>query len=181
MPKYRQNVFLKLISIFNFPFKVLLHKQLDLFLNSGALYGKTVCAIFKDNFSLCNEVNEKVIHHFAHCIEIHGRHTEYLKFLQAIVRAENQFIRKCQDIVMQELVNAGEDVLIFYNDKSSFGNFMEMMRNYKKGGLESSNNAMKYHIELVKLLGCCTMGKNVYTEIKCNSLLALDDIVSIAC
>lgn len=125
-------------------------------------------------------MNEKVIQHFVHCIEIHGRHVEYLKFLQTIVRAENQFIRKCQDMVMQELVNAGEDVLVFYNDKTSFNNFLEMMRNYRSGTLEGSN-AMQYHIELVKLLGCCTMGKNVYTEIKCNSLLALDDIVSIVC
>jgi inositol 1,4,5-triphosphate receptor type 1 len=148
-------------------------------LNPGNLFAETVCSIFKDNLSLCNEVNEKVIQHFVHCIEIHGRHVEYLKFLQTIVRAENQFIRKCQDMVMQELVNAGEDVLIFYNDKSSFNNFMEMMRNHKKAS--DHNNAMSYHIELVKLLGCCTMGKNVFTEIKCNSLLALDDIVSIVC
>lgn len=35
-----------------------------------------------------------------------------------------------------------------------------------------------YHIELVKLLANCTMGKNVYTEIKCHSLLPLDDIVA---
>jgi inositol 1,4,5-triphosphate receptor type 1 len=82
-------------------------------------------------------------------------------------------------MVMQELVNAGEDVLIFYNDKASFNIFMEMMRNHSKGSSDVA--AMKYHIELVKLLGCCTMGKNVYTEIKCNSLLALDDIVSIVC
>jgi len=36
-------------------------------------------------------------------------------------------------------------------------------------------------VELVKLLACCTMGKNVYTEIKCNNLLSLDDIVTIIC
>lgn len=138
--------------------QMLLHKQLDLFLNPGNLDAETVCAIFKDNLGLCNEVNEKVIQHFVHCIEIHGRHVEYLKFLQTIVRAENQFIRKCQDMVMQELVNAGEDVLIFYNDKPSFSNFMEMMRNYSSGKLEDPS-ALKYHIELVKLLGCCTMGK----------------------
>lgn len=35
----------------------------------------------------------------------------------------------------------------------------------------------RYHIELVRLLALCTMGKNVYTEIKCHSLLTLDDIV----
>ncbi|CRK96560.1 CLUMA_CG009888, isoform A [Clunio marinus] len=158
----------------------LLHSQLDLFLNPGKLYAETVSAIFKDNLSLCNEVDEKVIQHFVHCIEIHGRHVEYLRFLQTIVHAENQFIRKCQDMVMQELVNAGEDVLIFYNDKANFNSLLEMMKTYKEDAVDSSN-CMQYHIECVRLLGCCTMGKNVYTEIKCNSLLALDDIVSIVC
>lgn len=87
--------------------QVLLHKQLDMFLNPGILDAETVCSIFKDNLSLCNEVNEKVVQHFVHCIEMHGRHVEYLKFLQTIVKAENQFIRKCQDMVMQE-VSGGE-------------------------------------------------------------------------
>ena len=36
----------------------------------------------------------------------------------------------------------------------------------------------RYHIELVRLLALCTMGKNVFTEIKCHSLLTLDDIVA---
>lgn len=83
--------------------QVLLHKQLDMFLNPGILEAETVCSIFKDNLALCNEVNEKVVQHFVHSIEIHGRHVEYLKFLQTIVKAENQFIRKCQDMVMQEV------------------------------------------------------------------------------
>ncbi|KAK7590916.1 hypothetical protein V9T40_002529 [Parthenolecanium corni] len=157
--------------------QVLLHKHLDLFLNPGVREAETVCSIFKDNYNLCNEVNDKVIQHFIHCIETHGRHVEYLKFFQTIVKAENQFIRKCQDTVMQEMVNAGEDVLIFYNDKSSFNQFLEMMRSEKRGNEESTQ--LKYHIELVKLLACCTMGKNVYTEIKCHSLLPLDDIVSV--
>ncbi|XKL65729.1 hypothetical protein PGB90_009149 [Kerria lacca] len=157
--------------------QMLLHKHLDLFLNPGVREAETMCSIFKDNYTLCNEISDKVIQHFIHCIETHGRHVEYLKFFQTIVKAENQFIRKCQDIVMQELVNAGEDVLIFYNDKSSFNQFVEMMRAEKLGC--EDNNQLKYHIELVKLLACCTMGKNVVTEIKCHSLLPLDDIVAV--
>ncbi len=43
------------------------------------------------------------------------------------MRAEGQFIRKCQDLVMQELVNAGEDVLVFYNDRASFNDFVGQM------------------------------------------------------
>ena len=129
--------------------------------------------------ALCNEVTDKVVQHFVHFIEMHGRHVVYLQFLQTIVKAENQFIRKCQDMVMQELINAGEEVLIFYNDKSSFNQFVSMMQKQKNGLSEDS--PLKYHIELVKLLACCTMGKNLYTEIKCNNLLSLDDIVAIIC
>ncbi|XP_050529247.1 inositol 1,4,5-trisphosphate receptor [Daktulosphaira vitifoliae] len=157
--------------------QVLLHKHLDLFLNPEIREAETVCSIFKDNSTLCNEVSDKVIQHFIHCIETHGKHVQYLKFFQTIVKAENQFIRKSQDMVMQELVAAGEEVLVFYNDKASFAQFVSMMKSEKHRLEESS--ALKYHIELVKLLSCCTMGKNVFTEIKCHSLLPLDDIVTV--
>lgn len=56
-----------------------------------------------NNFQLCSEINERVVQHFVHCIETHGRNVQYLKFLQTIVKAENKFIKKCQDIVMAEV------------------------------------------------------------------------------
>ncbi|KAH0948674.1 hypothetical protein HN011_002941 [Eciton burchellii] len=169
--------FLQNFCLSNQQNQVLLHKQLDLFLNPGIREAQTVCSIFQDNSILCNEVGAKVIQHFVHCIETHGKHVQYLKFLQTIVKAENQFIRKCQEMVMQELVQAGEDVLIFYNDRASFNHFVEMMRSERHRMDESS--PLQYHVELVKLLACCTMGKNVNTEIKCHSLLPLDDIVAV--
>lgn len=52
------------------------------------------------------------------------------------------------------------------------------MMQQKAAGTLVDDGPLKYHIELVKLLACCTMGKNVYTEIKCNSLLTLDDIIA---
>ena len=52
-----------------------------------------------------------------------------------------------------------------------------MMQSERERSDESS--ALLYHIHLVKLLASCTEGKNVYTEIKCHSLLPLDDIVRI--
>ncbi|XP_018377942.1 PREDICTED: inositol 1,4,5-trisphosphate receptor [Trachymyrmex cornetzi] len=169
--------FLQNFCLSNQQNQVLLHKQLDLFLNPGIREAQTVCSIFQDNSVLCNEVGAKVIQHFVHCIETHGKHVQYLKFLQTIVKAENQFIRKCQEMVMQELVQAGEDVLVFYNDRASFNHFVEMMRSERHRMDESS--PLQYHVELVKLLACCTMGKNVNTEIKCHSLLPLDDIVAV--
>ena len=61
--------------------------------------------IFMNNFQLCSEINERVVQHFVHCIETHGRNVQYLKFLQTIVKAENKFIKKCQDIVMAEVTS----------------------------------------------------------------------------
>uniref|UniRef100_M4AG82 Inositol 1,4,5-trisphosphate receptor n=1 Tax=Xiphophorus maculatus TaxID=8083 RepID=M4AG82_XIPMA len=37
----------------------------------------------------------------------------------------------------------------------------------------------EYHISLVELLAACAEGKNVYTEIKCTSLLPLEDVVRV--
>uniref|UniRef100_A0A673IT68 Inositol 1,4,5-trisphosphate receptor type 1-like n=1 Tax=Sinocyclocheilus rhinocerous TaxID=307959 RepID=A0A673IT68_9TELE len=157
--------------------QALLHKHINLFLNPGILEAITMQHIFMNNFQLCSEMNERVVQHFVHCIETHGRHVQYLKFLQTIVKAENKFIKKCQDIVMAELVNSGEDVLVFYNDRASFQTLVQMMRSERDRMDE--NSPLVYHIHLVELLAICTEGKNVYTEIKCNSLLPLDDIVRV--
>ncbi|XP_063071355.1 inositol 1,4,5-trisphosphate receptor type 1 isoform X1 [Engraulis encrasicolus] len=157
--------------------QTLLHKHINLFLNPGILEAVTMQHIFMNNYQLCSEINERVVQHFVHCIETRGRHVQYLKFLQTIVKAENKFIKKCQDIVMAELVNSGEDVLVFYNDRASFQTLVQMMRSERDRMDE--NSQLMYHIHLVELLAVCTEGKNVYTEIKCNSLLPLDDIVRV--
>uniref|UniRef100_A0A8C7VPL0 Inositol 1,4,5-trisphosphate receptor n=1 Tax=Oncorhynchus mykiss TaxID=8022 RepID=A0A8C7VPL0_ONCMY len=146
--------------------QILLHKHINLFLNPGILEAVTMQHVFMNNFQLCSEINERVVQHFIHCTETHGRHVQYLKFLQTIVKAENKFIKKCQDTVMAELVNSGEDVLVFYNDRASFQTLVTMMRSERDRMDE--NSALRYHIHLVELLA-----------IKCNSLLPLDDIVRV--
>jgi inositol 1,4,5-triphosphate receptor type 1 len=77
--------------------------NLDLVCLLQLLEAETVRAIFQDNIQLCNEVTERVVQHFVHCIETHGRHVQYLRFLQTIVKSEGNFIRKCQDTVMAEV------------------------------------------------------------------------------
>lgn len=78
---------------------------------------------------------------------------------------------------LSQLINGGEDVLIFYNDRASFPVLLQMMCSERDRADESG--PLAYHITLVELLAACTEGKNVYTEIKCNSLLPLDDIVRV--
>ncbi|KAE8613073.1 hypothetical protein XENTR_v10007556 [Xenopus tropicalis] len=157
--------------------QILLHKKLNLFLTPGLLEAETMRNIFMNNYHLCNEISDRVVQHFVHCVETHGRHVEYLRFLQTIVKADGKYVKKCQDVVMTELVNGGEDVLIFYNDRASFPVLLQMMSSERDRADESG--PLAYHITLVELLAACTEGKNVYTEIKCNSLLPLDDIVRV--
>ncbi|XP_043943593.1 inositol 1,4,5-trisphosphate receptor type 2 isoform X2 [Protopterus annectens] len=157
--------------------QILLHKHFNLFLHPGLLEAETMRHIFMNNYHLCNEISDRVVQHFVHCIETHGRHVHYLKFLQTIVKADSKYVKKCQDKVMTELINAGEDVLVFYNDRASFPVLVQMMRSEQERADE--NGALAYHINLVELLAACTEGKNVYTEIKCNSLLPLDDILRV--
>ena len=76
------------------------------------------------------------------------------------------------------MVNVGEEALVFYNDKASFNAFVKMMKAERNVAAADRSGSLRYHIELVRLLSLCTMGKNVYTEIKCHSLLTLDDIVA---
>lgn len=68
-------------------------------------------------------------------------------------------------------------MLVFYNDRSSFQVLLQMMASERERTDE--DGALAYHNTLVELLAACTEGKNVYTELKCNSLLPLDDIVKV--
>ncbi|XP_076468931.1 inositol 1,4,5-trisphosphate-gated calcium channel ITPR1-like isoform X4 [Babylonia areolata] len=159
------------------PNQNILYGSLDLFLSPGSLEAQTMRAIFQDNVSLCNDVTERVVQHFVHCIESHGRHVHYVKFLQTIVKAEGTYIRRVQDLVMAELVSAGEEVLLFYSDRGTYSTLSDLMRSERHR--TDDRSPLQYHINLVQLLALCTEGKNVYTEIKCHSLLPLDDIVRV--
>ncbi|XP_010772190.1 inositol 1,4,5-trisphosphate receptor type 3-like, partial [Notothenia coriiceps] len=157
--------------------QVLLHKNLNLFLNPGLLEAETVQHIFSNNYQLCSEISESVLQHFIHCLATHGRHVQYLNFLHTIIKAEGKYVKKCQDMIMTELTNSGEDVVVFYNDKASFNVMLDLMAESREGVGESS--PLRYHISLVELLAACAEGKNVYTEIKCTSLLPLEDVVRV--
>ncbi|XP_071314905.1 inositol 1,4,5-trisphosphate-gated calcium channel ITPR3 isoform X3 [Trachinotus anak] len=171
------HLFLQKFCMGNQENQVLLHKNLNLFLNPGLLEAETVQHIFSNNYQLCTEISEGVLQHFIHCLATHGRHVQYLNFLHTIIKAEGKYVKKCQDMIMTELTNAGEDVVVFYNDKTSFNVMLELMAESREGVGE--NSPLRYHISLVELLAACAEGKNVYTEIKCTSLLPLEDVVRV--
>uniref|UniRef100_A0A8C7D075 Inositol 1,4,5-trisphosphate receptor n=1 Tax=Oncorhynchus kisutch TaxID=8019 RepID=A0A8C7D075_ONCKI len=171
------HLFLQKFCMGNLENQMLLHKNLSLFLNPGLMEAETVQHIFSNNYQLCTEISENVLQHFIHCLATHGRHVQYLNFLHTIIKAEGKYVKKCQDMIMTELTNAGEDVVVFYNDKASFATMLELMAESREGVQEHS--PLRYHISLVELLSACAEGKNVYTEIKCTSLLPLEDVVRV--
>uniref|UniRef100_A0A8C7I1Z7 Inositol 1,4,5-trisphosphate receptor n=1 Tax=Oncorhynchus kisutch TaxID=8019 RepID=A0A8C7I1Z7_ONCKI len=171
------HLFLQKFCMGNLENQVLLHKNLSLFLNPGLMEAETVQHIFSNNYQLCTEISENVLQHFVHCLATHGRHVQYLNFLHTIIKAEGKYVKKCQDMIMTELTNAGEDVVVFYNDKASFSTMLELMAESREGVQEHS--PLRYHISLVELLSACAEGKNVYTEIKCTSLLPLEDVMRV--
>ncbi|KAK2507097.1 hypothetical protein MC885_000724 [Smutsia gigantea] len=157
--------------------QALLHKHLHLFLTPGLLEAETMQHIFLNNYQLCSEMGEPVLQHFVHLLATHGRHVQYLDFLHTVIKAEGKYVKKCQDMIMTELTNAGDDVVVFYNDKASLANLLDMMKAARDG--VEDHSPLMYHISLVDLLAACAEGKNVYTEIKCTSLLPLEDVVSV--
>ncbi|ELW69529.1 Inositol 1,4,5-trisphosphate receptor type 3 [Tupaia chinensis] len=157
--------------------QALLHKHLHLFLTPGLLEAETMQHIFLNNYQLCSEIGEPVLQHFVHLLATHGRHVQYLDFLHTVIKAEGKYVKKCQDMVMTELTNAGDDVVVFYNDKASLAHLLDMMKAARDG--VEDHSPLMYHISLVDLLAACAEGKNVYTEIKCTSLLPLEDVVSV--
>lgn len=80
-------------------------------------------------------------------------------------------------MVMVELVNLGEDVFVFYNDRVFFQILIQMM--WLEWDWMDENSFFMYYIYLVEFLVVCMEGKNVYIEIKCNFLFLLDDIVCV--
>lgn len=68
-------------------------------------------------------------------------------------------------------------MVVFYNDKASLAHLLNMMKAARDG--VEDHSPLMYHISLVDLLAACAEGKNVYTEIKCTSLLPLEDVVSV--
>ncbi|XP_065845559.1 inositol 1,4,5-trisphosphate-gated calcium channel ITPR1-like isoform X2 [Oscarella lobularis] len=158
------------------PNQALLYRSLSLFMQStedNIIETETMRAIFLNNSDLCQKMTEPVVQHVIQSIS-KDRRVVYLQFLQTIVKAEETHLRKVQDMVMRELVNGGDDVLVFYGDAKGFQRFVELMQCD-----DEQDGELDYHINLVKLLALCTEGKNVYTEIKCQSLLPLEDIVNV--
>lgn len=133
---------------------------------------------------MCRNVSKQVIQAFITSISSHHRNIKYLKFLKVIVKPEGQLMNHIQNMIMDSLSTISDDVLQFYNEATSFLRLIDIMSTIPDEILdnrdEAIDNELIYHLELVELLSICTEGQNMHTELKCQSLLPIDDAVKVS-
>ena len=162
----------------------LLHEKID-FTNypSNEWEAGTATYIFKDNTLLCNELSERLVQNFVHALEhenVDESKVPYLEFLQTICIIDGHEMKKCQDIIIAEIINS--DIIHFSTDKTHIDELcLIMQRHHPQSHEELSQEAqihqhLLFHINLIKVLINCTVGKNTFTEIKCHTILSLEDI-----
>lgn len=164
--------------------QTLLHEKIDLtHYPSNEWEATTATYIFKDNPMLCNELNERLIQNFVHALEhqnVDESKVPYLEFLQTISIIDGHEIKKCQDMIIAEIINS--DIMHFSSDKTHIDELCILMQKQHPKSREdlnqeaSINQHLLFHVNLIKVLISCTVGKNTFTEIKCHTVLSLEDI-----
>ena len=162
----------------------LLHEKIDLTnYPSNEWEAGTATYIFKDNSLLCNELSERLVQNFVHALEhenVDESKVPYLEFLQTICIIDGHEMKKCQDIIIAEIINS--DIIHFSTDKTHIDELCLIMQRQHPQSQEELNQEsqinqqLMFHINLIKVLINCTVGKNTFTEIKCHTILSLEDI-----
>ena len=138
----------------------------------------TLNYIFKENSSLCNELNERILQSFVRSLESEPddeAKIAYLEFLQTICVVNDKEIKKCQDSIILELLNT--DFLYANTNKLFFNQLCLIMQKKYKQGIQNASDDIKMaqHTNLILLLAKCTHGQNSFAEIKCNSVISYEN------
>ena len=143
----------------------------------------TLVAIFKDNADLCRHVGKPVVLAFVAAIGSHARHTSHLRFLKVLVKPEGQLMPHIQNMVVDSISAISDDALQFYTEQTSFLRLIDLMASAPEDVLDNRDSVpddeLLYHLELIELLGYCTEGMNAHTELKCQSIMTVDDVVKV--
>ncbi|CAF0775305.1 unnamed protein product [Brachionus calyciflorus] len=156
--------------------QALLHELLDFsHFPSNEWEAQTATYIFKDNILLCNGIDDHLVQNFIHGIEnqnLDESKIPYLEFLQTICVVDEQEIKKNQDLIISELMNS--ELMHFTNDNMGIDDLCFWMKTQNEKS--ELHPFILLHINLVKVLINCTYGKNTFSEIKCHSILPLEDV-----
>ncbi|RNA42187.1 inositol 1-4-5-trisphosphate receptor isoform X1 [Brachionus plicatilis] len=171
------NDFLQNFCFANTHNQTLLHDLLDFsHYPSNEWEALTATYIFKENVTLCNSVDERLVQNFVHGLEnqnVDESKIPYLEFLQSICVVEGQEIKKNQDMIITELMNS--EIMHFANE--TIDDLCNLMKN--QSNRADLNTLILFNLNLVKVLVSCTYGKNTFSEIKCHSILSIEDVFKV--
>lgn len=141
----------------------------------------TLFAIFEDNSELSRHVTKQTIDSYVLAMSTNGtRKISHLNVFRALIKPNGQIQSHAQTMIMDALLSLPDDFLQLYADGNGFKRLVRLMGAAAPEDVDTSNpystSELAFHIELVRLLSICTEGFNVNTEIRCQSLLPLEEL-----
>lgn len=182
-------LFLQLFALRNKENQVTLAKWSNLLLQyvrsaqSGMAPMETLLAIYSGNTELCRSITPTVVSTVVSAIERHGRKPIYLEFLQTILKPEDTVLQPSQNMILKHIESTSDEVFHLYDDDESLPKLVSLMISTYSDETDAdattvANNKLElqYHIELMRLLANVTEGKNLETEMRCQSNISLKHV-----
>ena len=136
-----------------------------------------ITAIYEHNLDLCRTIRGSTIEAFISALQVRGRDPMYLHFLKKIMKPDplsTLALPNVQNLVLTALESADEGVITLFDDAASFQTLIKLMVAHSHEQKEQKE--LTYHVELVELLAICTEGRNLDTEIRCQSILSMETV-----
>src|SRR5690606_35982224 len=127
--------------------------------------------------NICSTLDEKIIKHFVDAIAEHGLRPRYLNFLSTLIMVEDTPLKRNQTIITKALMERKKDVIVLFNDEEGLKERNELIK--QNDHIKNPDGKLSYHLSLLKLLVACAEGKNNVTEVKLQSLMSIDEIITL--
>uniref|UniRef100_H2MVS4 Inositol 1,4,5-trisphosphate receptor n=1 Tax=Oryzias latipes TaxID=8090 RepID=H2MVS4_ORYLA len=132
--------------------------------------------LFLQKFCMGNQENQALLHKNLNLFLNPGQLLE-AETVQHIFSNNYQLCSEISESVLQHFIHC----LATHGRHVQYLNFLHTIIKAEGKYVKKCQDMImtEYHISLVELLAACAEGKNVYTEIKCTSLLPLEDVVKV--
>lgn len=124
--------------------------------------------VFKDNLELCQNIPEHLIVSIIDMISADSRGLgTYMAFLRCVIAPGGEYLRNSQNLVLRLLMR-NRGTLLFLSKKDE-------LEHLTPASISPFNNS------IVTLLALCAGGRNHFTELTCQQLLAFDACMNVVC
>lgn len=184
----------KLIELFTLSFNVLtkivksnkqnqkvLYRYLNVFtkdLKMSLGQSTLISEIFRDNYELCSEIDEKFLGLFVNLIEKEGRQARFLELFSVVQVVEGQPVHELQRLVFNALAQNPHSQYFLYLDSQGKLSYDRVLDSLSPSYLDEP---ILYHCKIIETIANCAIGtKNIYSiEVKCQKLFSVQLIFDV--